>query len=105
MKSEMIIENNFGYADWEEYMVMDEDGEDTEDLDYIVISNLWVNRQHRGSGHGRELLVEACKKIRQEYGAAVTIKIVPEPKDDDVDLTRLASFYDSIDDIDEVVAV
>ena len=98
-----IIEITEGYIDWSEesdLVSIDEDGVEVYE-DYIRINNLFVKDEFRGQGFARKLMDSAIEIIKKQ--SSLTIKIVPEPKEDGVDFYRLAEFYSEFDV--EVVAV
>ena len=100
-KGENIMENilttDFGYCDWSlsSDIEFDEEGVETESCEYAHIENLHVNVGERGKGKGRELLEAAIKQIESVY-PDLEIKIVPEPKDSNIEICRLANFYESL---------
>lgn len=100
----MTLEKDFGRTEWDEYYKVTDEGEETDELDYVTISWVYVKPEHRGKGLARPLIEETIREIKKQYGK-VTIKIVPEPKSDEFDIQRLGEFYESISGIDEVVAV
>lgn len=98
-----LIENEFGFIDWDIYTdeAYDEEGNEIEGETYAKIDNLFVNPEFRGQGKAKEFIELALVEIKKAgFGNA---KIVPEPKEKDVDFERLAEFYESMGL--EVVAV
>ncbi len=98
-----LIEITEGYIDWSEEsecVSVDEDGNEVY-ADYVRINNVFVNAEFRGKGFARKLINSAIEMIKKQTSLA--IKIVPEPKGDDVDFERLCNFYSEFDV--EVVAV
>jgi GNAT superfamily N-acetyltransferase len=95
-----LIKRDYGYIDFDyvddEVESIDEDGNETYRKPFVQIFNLFVSSDFRGQGKARELLQDAGKEIRAEFGN-ITIKIVACPKEKGVDLDRLASFYESFD--------
>ena len=93
-----LIERGYGYVDFDyvddEVSSIDEEGNETYAKPFVQINNLFVSSEFRGQGKAIELLQDAEKEIRQEHGN-ITIKIVACPKEKEVDLERLAFFYES----------
>jgi GNAT superfamily N-acetyltransferase len=101
-----LIEKGNSYVDFDIYEDPCFDEETGEELsyEYAKIDNLFVDAAERGKGIARQLLGEAVAEIKK-YHPGLEIKIVAEPQEACVDQDRLMRFYDSIDGIDEVVAV
>jgi predicted GNAT family acetyltransferase len=99
-----LIENEFGSIDWDVYTdeAYDEEGNEIEGETYAKIDNLFVKKEFRGKGKARELIKLALIEIKKSGFSSA--KIVPEPKENGVDFSRLADFYDSFSEL-EVVAV
>ena len=98
-----IIEITEGYIDWSEdsdLTSIDEDGNEVY-VDYVRINNVFVKEEFRGKGFARKLISSAIEIIKKQ--SSLTIKIVPEPKEESVDFEKLCSFYSEFDL--EVVAV
>jgi GNAT superfamily N-acetyltransferase len=85
-----------GYIDWSVYtdQYLDEDGYEHEE-EYVKIDNIFVTKKYRGQGYGRKLMELAISMIEKQHPGE-EIKIVPQPKDDDIDFTRLSEFYESL---------
>jgi len=93
-----LYETEKGAVDWEvlsDLVSIDEDGNEVYSDEYVRINNLFVSPEYRGMGVARELMTKAIAKIEVDY-PRMTIKIVAEPKEECVDLERLASFYESL---------
>jgi ribosomal protein S18 acetylase RimI-like enzyme len=92
-----LYEIEQGSVDWDTYtdQYIDEDGNECDGEEYVKIDNLFVKSEFRGQGFARKLMEQAIEMIEKQY-PCMTIKIVPEPKDDTTDLSRLAGFYDSL---------
>jgi GNAT superfamily N-acetyltransferase len=86
-----------GYIDWDTYSdpCLDENGYEQEGDEYVKIDNLFVTKKYRGQGYGRKLIEQAISMIEKQHPGE-EIKIVPQPKDDDIDFTRLSEFYESL---------
>ena len=88
-----LIENEFGFIDWDVYTdeAFDDEGDEIEGETYAKIDNLFVKPEFRGQGKAKEFIELALMEI--EKAGFSNAKIVPEPKEKDVDFSRLASFY------------
>jgi ribosomal protein S18 acetylase RimI-like enzyme len=91
-----LIEIEQGYVDWSVYSdpVFDDEGNESTGDEYVKIDNLFVKPEFRGHGYARKMLEQAIEMI-QKQTPDMEIKIVPEPKDDTTDYTRLVDFYSS----------
>jgi len=100
-----IIEIEQGYVEWSVYSdpVFDEEGNESDGEEYVKIDNLFVKPEFRGQGYARKMLEQAIDMI-QKQTPDMEIKIVPEPKDDTTDFSRLEQFYESFIEL-TVVAV
>ena len=93
-----LIETDFGSVDWEvtsDMVDIDEYGNEIYSEDYVKINNLFVSKEHRRKGYARSLMLAAIEVITNQH-KGMEIKIVPEPKDDETDFSRLAAFYESL---------
>jgi GNAT superfamily N-acetyltransferase len=63
--------------------------------DCAMIYGLYVNEENRRMGHGRELLQEVIKKIR-EFRYEGYIKIRVEPTENSISVEKLTEFYESM---------
>ena len=97
MNTDGIYETKTGYADWslESEIIISDEGDETEGEQYVQVNNLFVAEDYRGKGEARRILEVAIATIKKDF-PGLEIKIVPEPKDADVDLERLAKFYESM---------
>lgn len=75
--------------------IYDEDGEVSYGEDYWLISNVFVEKQCRGKGVARKLMLEAIDEMRKER-PELKIKLVCMAQDDETDQEKLASFYESL---------
>ena len=93
---EKIIETEAGYIDWDLFTdeAYDSEGNEIEGETYVKIENLFVKPEFRGNGCARALLTLAIASIHNSC-AGLDIKIVAEPKEDSVEVGKLASFYES----------
>ena len=93
---EKIIETEAGYIDWDLFTdeAYDSEGNEIEGETYVKIENLYIKPEFRGNGCARSLLTLAIASIRNSC-TGLTIKIVAEPKEDSVEVEKLASFYES----------
>jgi GNAT superfamily N-acetyltransferase len=88
-----LIENEFGFIDWDIYTdeSFDDEGNEIKGEACAKIDNLFVKREFRGQGKAKEFIELALIEIKKSgFSSAI---IVPEPKEYDVDFERLASFY------------
>jgi GNAT superfamily N-acetyltransferase len=93
-----LYETVKGSVDWEvmaDLLSIDEDGNEIYSDDYVRINNLFVHPEFRGHGVARNLMEKSIAKIEADY-PGMKIKIVAEPKEADVDCSRLATFYASL---------
>ena len=99
-----LIETEAGYVDWDTYSdsYLDDDDNDVDGPEYVKIDNLFVSPEFCGKGCAKAMMTLAIVQIKKDF-PGLTIKIVPQPKDSETDLSRLASFYKSLGL--EVVAV
>ena len=96
-----LIENEFGFIEWDVYTdeAYDEEGDEiVGETYYAKIDNIFVKPEFRGQGQGqgkaKEFIELALIEIKKAGFSSA--KIVPEPKEKDVDFERLASFYDAM---------
>lgn len=99
-----LIETESGYIDFDKYTdeAYDEEGNEVEGETYFKIDNLFINAAFRGNGCAKALIslaIAECKAV----DPSLAIKIVAQPKESCVDISRLIAFYESFGL--EVVAV
>ncbi len=75
--------------------IYDEDGEVSYGDDYWLISNVFVEKEYRGKGIARKLMIEAIEEMKAER-PELKIKLVAIPQDDDTDIELLGAFYESL---------
>ena len=99
-----LIETESGYIDFDVYTdeAYDSEGNEIEGESYVKIDNLFVNPSFRGCGCAKALILLALAEIKACH-PELPIKIVAEPKEECVDMSRLCAFYESFGM--EVVAV
>ena len=75
--------------------IYDEDGEVTYGDDYWLVSNVFVEKEFRGQGVARKMMIEAIAKMKDER-PELKIKLVAIPQDDETDIELLGAFYESL---------
>ena len=89
--------NAFGHCAYgfEQDSYIDEEENKVDGEYYVHIYNLFVYPEFRRQGKSREILQAAIDAIR-ETGHRGTIKIVANPKEDNVSKEKLISFYEDM---------
>jgi len=90
----MKIESKYGYVSYHEETdpVFDSECNEIGEKTYMLIDLVWVESEYRRQGYARKMLAEAIVEMEK---TGLPIYLAALPKDDDVELDWLVSFYES----------